>query len=198
MREKEVKDIEQSYNPLTEEEIISATVGTPELLNNTIHLADYDPKWSLVFTKLEKEIRGVLGDKVLLLEHVGSTSVPGLSAKPIIDMVLAVSDSSDESSYVPQLETLRYVLKIREPNWYEHRVLKPQDVKANLHVFSLGCEQIERMIAFRDWLRNNPEDMKLYEATKRKLSQQIWKYTQNYADAKSAVVQEIMNRVYSR
>ena len=181
-----------------EEEIMSVTVGIPEVLNNKIHLADYNPAWSSIFAELEKEIRRVLGDKVLLLEHVGSTSVPGLSAKPIIDMVLAVADSSDESDYIPQLETLGYVLKIREPDWYEHRVLKPQNKKTNLHVFTTGCKEIERMIAFRDWLRNHPEDKKLYEATKRKLSQQTWKYTQNYADTKSAVIREIMNRAYSK
>ena len=180
-----------------EAEIMAVTIGTPDVLNNTIHLADYNPAWSSVFAELEQEIRGVLEDKVLLLEHVGSTSVPELSAKPIIDMVLAVADSSDESSYVPQLEKLGYVLKIREPDWYEHRVLKPQDKTANLHVFTTGCEKIERMIVFRDWLRNHPEDRKLYEATKHKLSQQTWKYIQNYADAKSEVVREIMNRAYA-
>ena len=182
----------------SEEEIMSVTVGIPDVLNHTIHLADYDPAWSLIFAELEQEIRSILKDKVLLLEHVGSTSVPGLSAKPIIDIVLAVADSSDESSYVPQLEKLGYVLKIREPDWYEHRVLKLQNKKTNLHVFTTGCEEIERMIAFRDWLRNHPEDKKLYEATKRKLSQQTWKYIQNYADAKSAVVGQIMNRAYSK
>ncbi len=181
-----------------EEEIMSVTVGVPEVLNNTIYLADYDSAWSSMFAELEQEIRGVLKNKVLLLEHVGSTSVPGLSAKPIIDMVLAVADSADESSYVPQLETSSYILKIREPNWYEHRVLKPQDKKANLHVFTTGCEEIERMIAFRDRLRNHPKDRKLYEVTKQKLSQQTWKYIQDYADAKSSVVREIMNRAYSR
>lgn len=182
----------------SETEIMSVTVGAPDVLNNTIHLADYDPAWSSVFAELEQGIRRALGDKVLLLEHVGSTSVPGLSAKPIIDMVLAVADSSDESGYVPQLETIGYVLKIREPTWYEHRVLKLQATKANLHVFTSGCEEIERMIAFRDRLRNHPEDMKLYEATKRKLSQQTWKYVQDYADSKSAVVREIMKRAYSK
>ncbi len=179
MVNKRAKEVELSNNPSTEAEIIAATVGVPEVLNNTIHLVKYDPGWSLVFAELEEKIRDVLGDKVLLLEHIGSTSVPGLSAKPIIDMVLAVADSSDESSYVPQLETLGYILRIREPNWYEHRVLKRQEPKANLHVFSAGCEQINRMIAFRDWLRNHAEDRKLYEATKRQLSQQTWKYLQN-------------------
>ena len=195
---KKAKKTEALNNLLTEEEIISATVGVPNILNNKIHLANYDPAWSSIFAELEKETSYVLKDKVLLLEHIGSTSVPGLSAKPIIDMVLAVSDSSDEFCYVPQLETLGYILRIREPNWYEHRVLKLQDPKANLHVFSAGCEAIERMIAFRDWLRSHVEDMRLYEATKHKLSQKTWKYIQNYADAKSAVISEIMARIYSR
>ena len=197
MRQKETQLTQQSMNPLTEEEIISASIGAPDVLDSTIYLADYDPAWPSIFTQLEHAIRDALGEKVALLKHVGSTSVPGLSAKPIIDIVLAVSESSDESAYIPQLETLGYVLKIREPDWYEHRVLKLEDPKVNLHIFSSGCEEIERMIAFRDWLRIHPEDRKLYEATKRNLSQQTWKYIQNYADAKSAIVQEIMNRVYS-
>lgn len=180
----------------SETEINDVTIGTPEVLNNQIYLADYDPGWLVKFAELKQQIRDVLKDKVLLLEHVGSTSVPQLAAKPIIDIVLAVADSADELSYVPQLEKLGYVLKIREPDWYEHRVLKPQNKQANLHVFTAGCSEIKRMMAFRDWLRNHPEDRKLYEATKRQLSQQKWKYIQNYADAKSAVVQEIMNRAY--
>ena len=177
-------------------EINSVTVGTPEVLNNKIYLADYDPTWRSHFQQLERQIRDVLEDRVLLLEHVGSTSVPGLAAKPIIDMILAVADSSDESSYVPQLAKIGYVLKIREPDWYAHRVLKPEDKKANLHVFTMGCEEIERMLAFRDWLRKHPEDKKLYETKKRDLSQQVWQYMQHYADAKSAVIQEIMSRAY--
>ena len=168
------------------------------MLNTKIHLADYDPAWPLIFTQFEQEIRNRLREKVLLLEHVGSTSVPELAAKPIVDMVLAVSDSSAEFLYVPQLETLGYVLKIREPDWYEHRVLKQQNPQANLHVFSAGCAEIERMIVFREWLRHHPEARKRYESTKRKLAQQTWKYVQNYADAKSAVIQEIMNRACSR
>jgi len=136
----------------------------------------------------------VLGDAILLLEHVGSTSIPGLSAKPIIDMVLGVSDSSDESSYVKPLEEKGYTLRIHESHWYEHRLLKPPDIAGNLHVFSEGCEQIEQMLLFRDWLRNHANDRLLYEETKRKLAARTWKYTQNYADAKTEVVQAILGR----
>ncbi|NER82090.1 MAG: GrpB family protein [Leptolyngbya sp. SIO1D8] len=198
MREKEDQLTQQSADALVEAEIIATNIGAPEVLNSTVHLANYDPTWPSIFTQLEQKIRDALGNKFILLEHVGSTSVPGLSAKPIIDMVLAVSDSFDESAYIPQLETLGYVLKIREPDWYEHRVLKREDPKVNLHVFSAGCEEIKRMTAFRDWLRSHPEDLKLYETTKHELSRQTWKYIQNYANAKSAVVQEIMSRAYSQ
>ena len=186
-----------SANSSTEEDLFAVTIGTPTQLNNTVYLADYDPDWPLIFAQLAQEIQQVLGNTIYRLEHVGSTSVPGLAAKPIIDMVLAVLSSADEAAYVPQLESLGYGLRIREPDWYEHRVLKLKKPQVNLHVFSSGCEEIDRMIAFRDWLRSHPNDKHLYETTKRTLSQQTWKYIQNYADAKSAVVQEIMGRAHS-
>jgi GrpB-like predicted nucleotidyltransferase (UPF0157 family) len=194
MKDDRSADSPRANTPMTEDQIIAATVGERQPLNSTIYLAPYDPAWPLLFTRLAKHIHAALGDDLLLLEHVGSTSVPGLSAKPIIDMVLAVADSSDESSYVPPLEEKGYTLRIREPDWYEHRLLKPPDVSGNLHVFSDGCEEIEQMRLFRDWLRTHADDRLLYEETKRKLAARTWKYTQNYADAKAEVVQEILAR----
>jgi GrpB-like predicted nucleotidyltransferase (UPF0157 family) len=184
----------KANTPLTEGQIIATTVGAPQLLNSTIYLAPYDPAWPALFTRLAQQIHAALGDAILLLEHVGSTSVPGLSAKPIIDMVLVVADSRDESSYVKPLEDKGYTLRIREPDWYEHRLLKPPEVQGNLHVFSDGCEEIERMVLFRNWLRKHVDDRLLYEETKRDLAARTWKYTQNYADVKAAVVQEILAR----
>ena len=136
----------------------------------------------------------LLGERVLRLEHCGSTSVPGLMAKPIVDMLLEVPDSGDESAYAPPLERAGYVLRIREPNWYQHRVFKGPDTDINLHVFSAGCPEIERMLLFRDWLRTNEAERDLYLRTKRELAQRQWKYTQNYADAKSQVIEEIIVR----
>jgi GrpB-like predicted nucleotidyltransferase (UPF0157 family) len=179
---------------MTEDQIIAATVGECKPLNSTIYLAPYNSAWPSLFTRLEKQIREVLGDDILLLEHVGSTSVPELSAKPIIDMVLSVADSTDEVSYVIPLEERGYTLHIREPDWYEHRMLKTPDHQGNLHVFSEGCEEIDHMPLFRDWLRNHADDRLLYEETKRGLAARTWKYTQNYADSKSSVVQEILAR----
>ena len=187
-------DSPRANTPMIEDQIIAATVGERQPLNSTIYLAPYDPAWPSLFTRLATQIHEALGDAILLLEHVGSTSVPGLSAKPIIDMVLAVADSSDESSYVKPLEEKGYTLRIREPDWYEHRLLKPPEVEGNLHVFSDGCKEIEQMLLFRNWLRNHADDRLLYEKKKRKLAARTWKYTQNYADAKSEVVQEILAR----
>jgi GrpB-like predicted nucleotidyltransferase (UPF0157 family) len=179
---------------LSDEEIKATSVGGERLHNAPITLVDYDPGWPELFAREEDRIRGILGDRVVGLEHTGSTSVPGLAAKPIIDMTLVVPDSSDEPTYVPDLQAAGYRLVIREPDWYAHRVFKSPDTNVNLHVFSPGSPEIERMVAFRDWLRTQDDDRDLYERTKRELAAREWKYVQNYADAKTAVVEEIIVR----
>src|SRR5215207_6416194 len=105
--------------PLTNDEIQSHTIGEPELLNGPILIVDYDARWPKLFEREAGRIRAVLGDRVLRLEHTGSTSVPGLAAKPIIDMLLVVTDSADEAEYVPALNATTYALRIREPDWHE-------------------------------------------------------------------------------
>jgi GrpB-like predicted nucleotidyltransferase (UPF0157 family) len=147
-----------------------------------------------MFAREEQRIRDALSGRAVVLEHCGSTSVPGLAAKPIIDMVLVVPDSADEASYLPQLEAAGYTLRIREPDWYEHRVLKGPDVNVNLHVFSPGCPEVERMLLFRDTLRSSDTERIAYEQTKRELAGRTWRYVQNYADAKSEVVEAIIAR----
>ena len=182
----------------TEEELRAVTIGEPRRLDGPVVLVDYDPEWPARFSFEAERIRATLGAAVLLLEHVGSTSVPGLCAKPVIDMVLGVRDSADEPAYVKPLEDRGYRLRIREPNWYGHRLLEPPGVRANLHVFSAGCEEIGRMIAFRDRLRSHPGDRHLYAQAKRALAARTWKHAQDYADAKSEVVREILGRALSK
>lgn len=177
-----------------EEELRKVTIGDPWRADGPITLAEYDPGWPRLFEREAERIRGVLGGRALLVEHAGSTSVPGLAAKPVIDIVLAVADSSDETSYVPALEAAGYVLRIREPDWYEHRLFKGPDTNINLHVFSQGCEEIGVMLAFRDHLRANEVDRELYERTKRELAARDWEYVQDYADAKTEVVKQIVAR----
>lgn len=107
---------------------------------------------------------------------------------------LVVKDSADESSYVPVLEAAGYVLQIREPDWFEHRLFKGPDTDINLHVFSLGTSEIDRMLRFRDWLRTNDTDRDKYAQVKRSLAKNKWRHVQHYANAKTSIVQEIMKR----
>ena len=166
---------------------------TPQTrLDGQIVLTPYDSAWPTTYARLASAIHDVLADVVV--EHVGSTSVPGLDAKPIIDILLVVPNSADESTYVPQLEAAGYVLRIREPEWEEHRLFRGTDPALNLHVFSPGSKEIVRMQLMRDWMRAHPEDRDLYASTKRALAAQEWKYVQNYADAKTTVIEEIMSR----
>jgi GrpB-like predicted nucleotidyltransferase (UPF0157 family) len=179
---------------MTEEELRKVTIGEPRVVNGAITIVDYDPAWPILFEQEARRIRAALRTGIVRMEHVGSTSVPGLAAKPIIDIVLAVADVTDEAAYVPALEGAGYVLRIREQDPYEHRMFKGPDTNINLHCFSEGCVEIERMITFRDWLRANETDRLLYERTKRDLAAKTWKYVQDYADAKTAVVVEILAR----
>jgi GrpB-like predicted nucleotidyltransferase (UPF0157 family) len=178
----------------SDEELQETLVGDLKPHNAPVTLAEYSSDWPRLFDREARRIRGVLGDKALRIEHVGSTSVPGLAAKPIIDILLAVADSADEPSYLPSLESAGYVLRIREPRWFEHRLFKGPDTDINLHVFSAGVSEIDRMLRFRDWLRATSSDRELYLQAKRELAQRRWRHVQHYADAKTAVIQEIMDR----
>jgi GrpB-like predicted nucleotidyltransferase (UPF0157 family) len=175
-------------------EVEAVAVGAPPPQYQQIVIAEYDPEWPGWFERAAERIRDALGPTALELHHVGSTSVPGLAAKPLIDVDLAVPDTTDEAAYVPQLEAIGYELRVREPDWYEHRMLRGFDPPVNLHVFPPACEEVERMLRLRDWLRTHDDDRELYGRTKRQLAAKRWKYVQNYADAKSEIVQEILAR----
>jgi GrpB-like predicted nucleotidyltransferase (UPF0157 family) len=178
----------------TEEQMRSYTIGELKPLSDGILVVDYDAQWPELFEREARRIRAVLGCRALRIEHTGSTSVLGLAAKPIVDILLVVADSADEDSYVPPLEAAGYPLRIREANWHEHRMFKGPETEINLHVFSAGCPEIDRMLMFRDWLRSNAADRDLYAQTKRQLARKEWKYAQNYADAKTAIIEEIFTR----
>ncbi|MBF6332141.1 GrpB family protein [Nocardia transvalensis] len=185
----------------SDDDLAAATIGELKPYAVPVVVEDYNPEWPAWYAAEAASVRDTLGSLVLRIEHTGSTSVPGLAAKPVIDILLVVPDTTDEAAYVPPLERAGYTLRIREPDWYQHRCLirrvedgAPYDV--NLHIFSpeLGAAEIERMLAFRDWLRTHDDDRAYYEAAKRELTQRRWKYVQHYADAKSDVVEEILTR----
>jgi GrpB-like predicted nucleotidyltransferase (UPF0157 family) len=184
----------------SDEHIEAAIIGLKPYAEQVV-IEDYNPEWPTWYTAEEATIRAALGPLVLRIEHTGSTSVPGLAAKPIIDMLLLVPDSADEPAYVPALESIGFTMRVREPNWLEHRCLtrrveRGAEHSVNLHVFSpsRAAEEIERVLAFRDWLRTHDDDRAYYEHTKRELAKRDWKYVQHYANAKSEVVEEILNR----
>jgi GrpB-like predicted nucleotidyltransferase (UPF0157 family) len=176
------------------EELEKRRIGGPRPLSGPIELREYDPCWPDRYADHASRLRAALGERAVRIEHVGSTSVPGLVAKPIVDIVLEVPDSAREVAYVGDLVAAGYVLRIREPDWFEHRLFDTDPRDVNLHVFPAGCSETERMVRFRDWLRSNASDRKLYVRTKRELAARGWTYTQQYADAKTDVVEQIMAR----
>ena len=154
----------------------------------------YRAEFPALFQREAVRIRAALGERVLLLEHVGSTAVPGLAAKPVIDICLAVRDPAVETEYVGALEGSGYSLRIREPGWFQHRLFAGPDTPANVHVFGLGAAEITRMVSFRDRLRSHAGDRLLYAQTKAALAARPWESVQDYANAKSDVVQLILSR----
>lgn len=135
--------------------------GEPEYLirpvpvDGTVFLAEPDPEWAEWYARGQDRIRTTLGSRALAVEHAGSTSAPGLVAKPIIDIVLVVTDSSAEASYLPDLQDAGYLLKLREPGWHEHRLFIDHEPDVQIHIFSVGSSEVERMLVFRDRLRRS-------------------------------------------
>jgi GrpB-like predicted nucleotidyltransferase (UPF0157 family) len=166
----------------------------PVRADGPIRLTDPDPHWFVQYAREKERIQAALGPRAVQIEHVGSTSVPELAAKPVIDIVLVVNDSADEAAYLPDLEATGYHLQFREPDWYEHRLLRDHDPDVQVHVFTIGSPEVERMLLFRDRLRTRPEERELYQRTKRELAARRWNYIQDYADAKTSVVEEIISR----
>ncbi len=169
--------------------------GEPELIGGEervgITIVPYDPRWPIRFTSEARRIREALGGRVARVEHIGSTSVPGLAAKPIVDIQLAVENADDASAYLPELESAGYVLRVREPG---HRMLRTPARDVHLHVCSIGSDWERRHLVFRDWLRHDEADRTRYEREKVRLAGQDWPTMNDYADAKSALIEEIMSR----
>jgi len=159
-----------------------------------IVIVDYDPRWPEQFQKHAGMLKQALGSKALAIEHVGSTSVPMLAAKPIIDILVVVEDSADEAAYLPSLVAAGYVLRVREPDWHQHRMFRTAELDVHVHIFSTGCLEVARLLAFRDRLRANLEDRLLYESVKRKLAGEDWPDMNAYARAKTEVVEQIIAR----
>ena len=159
-----------------------------------IEIVDYDPDWPRRFQAHSAKIGAALGDVALQIEHIGSTSVRNLGAKPIIDILLVVGDSADEESYCGRLEAAGYVLRIREPDFHQHRMFGTQNRDVHLHVYSAGCIEVTRHLKFRDQLRSSAECRRIYEECKRKLARDPWPNMDAYAQAKTDVIERIISQ----
>ena len=124
--------------------------------------------------------------------------MPGLAAKPVIDILLAAPTELVSRRTPLRWRPPGYVLRIREPDWFEHRLFTGPDTTINLHVFTVGAAEIDRMLLFRDRLRANDADRDAYLQVKRDLARRTWRHVQHYADSKTAIVQQIMARAPAR
>jgi GrpB-like predicted nucleotidyltransferase (UPF0157 family) len=131
-----------------------------------ISVVAHDPAWPQTYAIIAGRIRAALAERVIDLDHIGSTSVPGLAAKPVIDIDLTVADSSHEADYVPALEAVGFRFVLCESGWHEHRLLTHHDPPTHLHVFSPDCPEVIRHRMFRDWLIEHPDDLALYRDAK--------------------------------
>jgi GrpB-like predicted nucleotidyltransferase (UPF0157 family) len=164
-----------------------------------IEVSDPDPDWPRQYDELARRVRAALGWRALQVEHVGSTSVPGLPAKPIIDIDLTVADPDREEHYVPALEAIGFQLEIREPWWEGHRELKGDTPRCNLHVFGPDSPELVKHRVFRDWLRGNPADRDLYAAAKREAAaaaNAAGQHVMQYNARKTQVIREIYHRAF--
>ncbi|MGH9098454.1 MAG: GrpB family protein [Acidimicrobiales bacterium] len=175
----------QDRSPLSNAELI----GGPE--ERAIVLVPSDRQWPATFEEHRARIVGALSSLAKRVEHVGSTSVPGLAAKPIVDIQVSIVNPEDESAYVPALEDAGYVLRVREPG---HRMLRTTALDVHVHVCAVGSDWERRHLLFRDWLRRSDSDRALYAGVKAKLGTQAWPTMNHYADAKSPIIAEIMKR----
>lgn len=157
-----------------------------------IVIVDYDSRWPAKYQEHATRINQAVGSSALQIEHVGSTSVPSLGAKPIIDVLLVVKDSANESDYRPSMEAAGYVLRVREPDFDQHRMFRTPELDVHVHVFSKGSKEIARYLDFRDQLRRDDDDRRRYEALKRELATRDWPHMDAYAAAKGEFIESVI------
>ena len=155
-----------------------------------MRIEEYSPAWAQRFDAEHRRIRGALGPLARRVDHVGSTAVPGLAAKPIVDILVTVEDPADEQAYRPALEAAGYVLRVREP---DHRMFRTPERDVHVHVWAAGSDEERKLLAFRDRLREDEGDRAEYEQVKRALAGR-WRDMNYYARAKGPVIERILER----
>lgn len=176
-------------NRESDEYLDAVLIGGREM--RPIVIIEHDSAWASRFEALALVIKEAIGDVALSVEHIGSTAVPGLAAKPIIDILVTVDDVANENSYVSKLESVGLVLRVRE---FCHRMMRTPEKDVHIHVFSADSPAVPDYLDIRDWLRVDEKDRVLYATTKKSLAQQEWTDMNYYAEAKTDVIAEILAR----
>lgn len=181
----------------TPEQMAAAVIGPLPASRDRIVVTEPDESWPARFGELAAEVEAALGDVAIRIDHVGSTAVPGLAAKPIIDIDVIVLDSEKEDDYAPALASAGYRMVLREPWWHGHRMLVDQEGTVNLHVWPLGSSEPIRHLLFRDWLRDHPDDRDRYARAKSELSEELEAEPDRYNLAKNSVIDAIYARIFA-
>ncbi len=158
--------------------------------NRNIEVVPYNPDWPLAFELEAAKIKQALGDNCLRVHHIGSTSVPGLASKPIIDMIPVVRDIDAVDKLA--MEALGYETKGEFGIPFRSYFTKGKDIRAhNVHIFEQGNLEIERHLKFRDWMRNNPKDKEGYADLKNSLAKKFSNDIKSYCIGKDEFVANI-------
>ena len=167
-------------------------VGGPEAL--TVGLHDHDARWAQDYLQHRRRILAAVTAVGVDVEHIGSTSVPGLAAKPIVDVVVVVPDITAEEDYLDGLLAAGYELRVREPG---HRLVRTPARDVHVHVYGRGDAAVDEYRLLRDHLRADAGDRALYEGVKRSLLDRRWGDMNAYSDAKDEVIATIKDRARS-
>ena len=166
------------------------------LERTTVTLKPYDKRWAELFKKERERLQAVLDGDVLAIEHIGSTSVPGLAAKPILDVGVAVANFEAAFALVPRLEGLGYTFRGEQGISRRHYFVRGSDQSRTHHLHMLEHTHPEwrDLLGFRDRLRAQPETLRAYEALKRQLAKRYLNDREAYTDGKYRFVRTVLGR----
>jgi GrpB-like predicted nucleotidyltransferase (UPF0157 family) len=186
-----------AYEQPTQEQVAAARVDHDSWSTESVEVVPPDRAWSEWFAAVRDRVVGALGDRALTVEHVGSTAVPGLWAKPVVDVDVTVADVEDEGSWLPALQDAGFVLRVREPDWQGHRLVRGEDPPANVHVWPVSAVEPRRHVVFRDWLCTHEDDREQYAEAKRAAASRGFTDVMLYNNEKAGVIYDLYEKMFA-
>lgn len=163
----------------------------------SVEVVPHDPRWRQAFQAEAKRVAAALGENAVAIHHVGSTAIPGIYAKPVIDLLVEVRDVTEADGRSPAMESLGYQV-MGEFGIPGRRYFRKDDQEGtrthHIHAFQAGSGEVERHLAFRDYLIAHPEDAQRYSELKRKLASEHPQSMDAYMDGKDGFIKEMERR----